>query len=361
MQVSRTVLVNTLKQVVAFIPKVKSSDSANVLHIEPLENSIKLTLAYPEASIQITVGALSNPSENKIRINGSKFLSIVAAADREIVFSSDGIFTEIRSGTSMWKEPLVNTSTPSIVHSEDKVCDVSGYSLLTAFNTVKYAIDSDSVRPALFMVDVNSGRVRACNGFQYHEVSTDKPDLSFSVPGGMVDSFCSVLRFFDGNIEFFESDECYTFKNKNTLITIKKLSAKFPDLDKLLVRPLKSDVPALLQVEKAPLVSAIKRVRLVLDDNYPYIEMHINKSEILVRGTQKSGAEAVTAVPASWASKPRVATFNVKHLLQTLVNINDDQLELRFGQDTKSKKSPMVMEGSGSWTMLNQSNLAKRA
>lgn len=361
MQVSKAVLVNTLKKIVSFIPKVKSSDSTGVVHVESLDDFIRLTLAYPEASIQTTVGALSSSEEGDVSLHGHKFLSIVAAADREIIFTADNGFADIRSGSSMWREPMPTSSSLLINYPAEKTCSINAYSLLTAFNSVKYAIDSEYVRPALFMVDVISGRVRACNGFQYHEVDTKQSSLTFSVPGGMVDSFCAVLRYFDGDIDFFEDDESYYFKNSNNIISIHKLAASFPDLDKLVVRPLKSETPALLQINKSDLVKAVKRVRLALDENYPYVELHINKSEVLVRGTQKSGAEAASSIKASWASKPRLATFNFKHLLETLGSLPDGDLELRFGSDTKAKKSPMVMEGSGTWTMLNQANLSKRA
>jgi len=343
------------------MPRVKTSVSAGVVVVDPLKDSIRLTLSYPEASIQTTVGALSEESEGQVRIHGHKFLDIVAASEKEITFKSDESFVEFRSGSSMWKEPMPTSPVIKIVCPKERVCGVDSYALLTAFNTTKYAIDQDTARPALYMVDVVDGRVRACNGFQYHDVDTKTKGLTFSVPGGMIDGFCSVLRHFDGEADFFEDDKSYYFKNGGDTISIHKLAASFPDLDRLLVRSLRSEIPSLLQVQRKDLITAVKRVKLALDENYPYIELHINKTEVVVRGTQKAGAEAATKIAASWASKPRVATFNVKYLLQTLNSLSDGLLELRFGADTKSKKSPMVMEGSGTWTMLNQSNLSKRA
>jgi len=361
MQVSKPVLVNNLKKVVSFIPKLKSSTSASIVVVDPLEDAVRISLSYPEAAMQTTVGALSELTEKQLRISGPQFLSIVSSADREIIFEADDNFATIRSGQSVWKEPMPTGTVPKIVRPEKPECVVDAYTLLTALNTVKYAIDSDSVRPALYMVDVIDGRVRACNGFQYHEVNNKVPGMTFSIPGGMVDSFGSVLRYFDGDISFYSDDNSYYFENGSDIISIHKLSSRFPDLDKLLVRPLKSEVPALLKINKNKLVTAIKRVKLALDDTYPYVELHINKSEVVVRGTQKSGAEAATSVPANWASKPRVATFNVTYLMRTLASLPEEDLELRFGNDTKTKKSPMVMEGVGSWMMLNQSNLSKRA
>lgn len=361
MQVSKPVLTSTLKKVVSFIPKLKSSTSASIVVVDPLEDNVRLSLSYPEASIQTTIGALSEVSENPVRLYGPQFLSIVSSSDREISFTSDGTFATVRSGQSVWKEPMPTASSAPILCPEEKICTIDSYPLLTSINTVKYAIDSDSVRPALYMIDVTDGRVRACNGFQYHEVKNQVEGLSFTIPGGMVDSFCSVLRYFDGPVDFYSDDASFYFKNNNDVIVIHKLAAKFPDLDRLLVRPLKSDVPALLKISKKALTTAIKRAKIVLDETYPYIELHITSSEVVVRGTQKSGAEAATSVPASWASKARVATFNVNYLLRSLDSISTDDLELRFGNDTKSKKSPMVMGGTNSWMMLNQSNLGKRA
>lgn len=361
MQISKTVFSNVLKKVVTFIPKVKSSDSSGVVLLSPKDGQIVLTLSYPEATIQSVVGALADAEEAALRFHGPKLLSIVMAADKEIVLKEEDGLAVVRSGSSLWKEPMPIASQSSIELPESEICEVDTYGLLTAFNTVKYAIDSDSVRPSLYMVDVVDGRVRACNGYQYHEASTRTKGLTFSIPGGMVDSFSSVLRFFDGPTKFYSDDDNYYFTNGNDSLAIHKLSANFPDLDRLLVRPLKTDVLALLLIDKNDLVKAVKRVSLVLDDSYPYVELHINKSEVIVRGTQKSGAESVSSVPASWATKPRVATFNFRYLLRTLNSLNDGQVELRFGADTKSKKSPMVSEGTGTWMMLNQSNLSARA
>jgi hypothetical protein len=88
--------------------------------------------------------------------------------------------------------------------------------------------------------------------------------------------------------------------------------------------------------------------------------MHLTKQEILVRGTQKMGSEHTSVVKAVWDAKPRVATFNIKHIIQTIESLHSGVLELRFGPDTKKKKSPMAIEGVGTWTMLNQSNLGTR-
>lgn len=361
MQVSKPVLTKTLKKVVSFIPKLKSSTTASTVLVDPLQDSIRISLGYPEAAMQTTIGALSEPTENQFRMTGPQFLSIVSSADREIEFSADDTFATIRSGSSVWKEPMPTSEVKEIEFPDKLTCTVNSYALLTAINTVKYAVDSDSVRPALYMVDVINGRARACNGFQYHESDTKTEGLTFTIPGGMVDSFSTVMRYFEGDVEFAEDEEFYYFRNNDDLVTIHKLSSHFPDLDRLLVRPLKSEVPALLKVDKAALVQAVKRVKLVIDESYPYVELHISKNEVVVRGTQKSGAEAATSVKAHWATKPRVATFNVQHLSRTLNNLPDGELELRFGNDTKTKKSPMVMEGAGSWMMLNQSNLSKRA
>ncbi len=361
-QVAKIALVKTLQKVVAFIPKVKTSGTAGVVSLTPIGNTLKLTLSYPEATIESLCTAVSvqNPPE-RMSLSGQKFLAMVAAADKEILLDVVNSSLEVKSGKSKWVEPMSTPSDRSITLPDAPAVTFDVYPLLTALNTVKYALESDAVRPSLYMIDIKDGLVRACNGFQYHEVDTKISDLTFSIPGGMAESFMAVLRYFDGSVEFYMDEDYYYFKNKTDTIAVRRLQLTFPDLDRLLVKPLKSDSPALLQVNKSALVKALKQVKLVTDDNYPYVELHLSQKEVLLRCTAKLGSESVASINGKWAAKPRVATFNVSHLSQTLNSLPDGVLEVRFGTDTKKKKSPLVVEGAGSWTMLNQANLSLRA
>ncbi len=362
MKIAKTELVGTLKKVVSFIPKIKTSDYSGVVSLTPVGDKVKLTLSYPEATIESICDAIEvTEGEALITILGRKLLPIVSASDKEVELNVTDEFLEVVSGRSKWREPMPKVASKPILLPEKPTATFNVYNVLTAFNTVAYSVDSDSVRPSLYMIDVVDGRVRACNGFQYHEVSTKNPGLTFSIPGGMSESFIAVMRHFDGDIEFYSDDDSYYFKNGNDTISVRKVQLSFPDLDRLLVRPLRSEVPALLQVDKAELLKALRKARLAIDDKYPYVEIHITKKEVLVRGTQKMGAEHISSIPAVWDAKPRVATFNIKHIVQTVESLYDGTLELRFGPDTKKKKSPMVVEGTGTWTMVNQANLGTRA
>lgn len=277
-RVAKIALVKTLRKVVAFIPKVKTSDTAGVVTVEPHEGDLKLTLVYPEAAIEAICPAVDvSDAPDKVTLSGSKLLSIVSSAGKEIRYELEDERLAITSDKSKWIEPMPKSGKRPIVLPPESKATLDVYPLLTAFNTVKYAVDSDSVRPALFMIDVKGGRVRACNGFQYHEVDTKVKDLDFAVPGGMAESFMAVLRHFDGEIDFYEDDDNYYFENGSDVISIRKMQLQFPDLDRLLVRPLKSDSAAVLQVNRDNLVDALKQVRLASDDSYPYVELHLSQ------------------------------------------------------------------------------------
>lgn len=360
-RVSKIVLTNTLRKIVSFVPKIKTSEHSGIITIIPDGDNIKLVLSYPEAAMETLCQVVSSDGEDiTAAVSGPKLLSMASVADKEIRLSMNENTLELVSEKYKWKEPVPTASNKGITLPKDVAVKFNVYSVLKAFNTVKYAVDSESVRPSLYMIDVINGRVRACNGFQYHEVDTKIDGLTFSVPGGMADNFISVLRYFDGDVEFYSDENSFYFKNNEDIIAIRKLQLTFPDLDRLLVRPLKSTVPALLQVNKSELSKALKQVKTVADDNYPYVELHLTQKEVLLRCTSKMGSDVVSQINAKWAAKPRVATFNVKHLSQTIDSLNDGVLEVRFGADTKTKKSPLVVEGVGTWTMLNQMNLSSR-
>lgn len=360
-KVSKITLTNSLKKVVAFIPKIKTSETSGTVTLTMDGEDLKLILSYPEASMETSCHVVeTDGSDAPAAVSGSKFLSMVSVADKEINLTSADGTLELVSGKYKWREPMPSVVNKSITLPSKPVATFNVYPILTAFNTVKYAIDSESVRPSLFMIDVVDGRVRACNGFQYHEVDTKIQDLTFSIPGGLVDGFISVLRYFDGDVDLYSDDANFYFRNGSDTISVRKLQLGFPDLDRLLVRPLRSAVPALLQVRKSDLVKALRQVRRVADDNYPYVELHLTQKEVLLRCTSKMGSDVVSQIEGKWAAKPRVATFNVRHLANTIDSLHDGVIEIRFGADTKTKKSPLVVEGVGTWTMLNQMNLATR-
>lgn len=361
-RVSKIALTKTLKRVVSFIPRVKTSDTAGVVTLKPTDNGVKLILSYPEAGMEAFCPTPEAPEqEDDLAISGNRLLSIASLADVEVRIQEVDGSIEVVSGSSKWTEPMPTVRRKSITPPTTDPITFDVYPVLTAFNTVRYAVQSDSIRPSLFMIDVKDGKVRACNGVQYHEVDTTIDGLTFSISGGMVDNFIAVLRHFDGEVEFYDTDDSIYFRNGEDTIGIKKLQVNFPDLDRLLVRPLRSEAPALLQIDKKQLSEALRKVRLSIDEKKPYVEVHLTQKEALLRVTQANGAEAVSKLPAVWDTKPRIVTFHAKYLARTLDSLPEGTLELRFGTDTKKQKSPLVIEGVGSWAMLNQAKIKARA
>lgn len=361
LRVSKTLLGKTLQKVVAFSPKIKTASMSGVVLLQPEEDELRISVHYPEASIETfcpiaeVVG-----KEPDMALDGRKLLSTVSSAGVELRISVKDGSLVIGSDQAKWKFPMPRFLPKNLNLPAEPVCSFDVYELVTAVKTVKYAVNSDSVRPSLYMVSVKDGKVRACNGFQYHEVSTGISDLTFNIPGNLVDGFYAILRYFDGEVEFFVDDENYYFLNGDDLISIRKRQISFPDLERLMVRPLKAASPAILKVSKNDIVDAVRKVSMSLDEKYPYLEIHLTKKEALLRCVDTHGAESVATVTASWDTKPRVVTFNVVQLRNTLKSLPDGDVELRFGDDTKHKKSPMVCEGEGTWTMLNQALISPR-
>ena len=352
--VKKIALVSTLKRIVSFMPKTSSEARESMVKVIASDSKIELVLSQPSVHMQSGCEAIVADVGTPFVISGRKLLEIATTAETDVQFTFDGTRVEVSSGASKWLVPVFKANIPHKDVDMTPTITFDSYDLITGLNTVKYAAATDSVRPSLFMVDVEDGRVRACNGYRYHEVNIQEPGLTFQLPGAMIDGFISVLRFFDGDVGFMREGNRFYFQNNLDVFSMTKITAKFPDLDKILVRPLKSQSPALLKSNRSDLLNAIKKVRVASDEDYPYIEMHISKSEVLFRCSQNTGAEAVSSVAASWDNKPRIANFDAVSLQESIKAAWDEDIEMRFGRDTKDRRSPLVIEGDGAWSMLNQ-------
>ena len=355
-------LLGVLKQVVTFIPRAKTSDSSSIVHLLPDPVGARLALHFPEASIEVLCPLKDGETFTEpMSFLGPRFLAIVARCSDEITITKDETKAVIVSGKSKWVEPLLATKNLRMLGRSDNPLTFNLFFLTSSIAKVRYALDTDSARPALYMVDIENGRVRACNGFQYHEVESDIAGLTCSLPGTLLDNFVKTLRALGSDeLQFWCDQDQFYFATDTSTIALRRLEVTFPDLDRLLVRPLKSESPALLQVDRDELLAAAQRVQLATDDDYPYVEVHLTKSEVLLRCTQKLGAEAISSVKALWDTKPRVATFNVHHFVKSIEALDRGTVEIRFGQDSKTSRSPLTVEGVGQWSMLNQTMLSTR-
>jgi DNA polymerase III sliding clamp (beta) subunit (PCNA family) len=276
----------------------------------------------------------------------------------------DAGFLIMGRGTSRWQFPLQKDMLPRSTEELPKVYaqSVYGSTLHNAIEHVAHAVGDEDARAYLRSLDCKSGRVRACNGSMYAHYDTGVGTLSFSVPHHAVAGFRAYINDYcagkSSNVEFLfeETQFAYHFATNRDSVSITKPSYDYPDLDAILVRRVKGTTANVLQVNRTEFELAVKNATLLTDKETPALHLSIQKESVSLRCATRAGSEASTTIPANWSSKAREAAFDVKRFKELLKSVPGSgvNMELRFGDDTRERKSPVVIEGESTWSMLNQ-------
>jgi DNA polymerase III sliding clamp (beta) subunit (PCNA family) len=293
-------------------------------------------------------------------VHGKALLDILkSCTDATITLTDEHM--HIESNRSSWTLPFVSSSLvpPEREPNLPADCIFATNDFLSAINEVAYAIGGDECQPYLQILSVDDGKFRASDGKRYHEFDSKVSGLNLTMQYPLVKDMKSMLGsplWADtAEIEFHQESNYYVFVLPGvSALYIAKISVRVPDFDNIVVRPLKTQVPQLLKMSKRDLTSALKKVKLLSDKTSPVVEATLVSGEVTLKCNRRNGSEATTSIPARWSMSPRVVHFNVNDLLELVSTVGHDDLELRLGEDTRERKSPIVLEGDESWSMVTQ-------
>lgn len=358
--VNKKDFVSALSKAVSFIPN-STAGRTSLVYAQAGSNVMKIAVSFPDITFITTCPAECMASSEPVALYGRKFYDIIRqTAHKALIEAAPGQLT-VTSDDSKWIERPVQGSMKSLDQTGEVLARIEAQELADAFEGVKYAAGKDTIQPQFHMVDVRDGRVRASNGVNYHEVRTGVKGLTFQISNQHVDSFIKLMKAWSGDVALSEGPNHFFFQHGKDTLAVNKLNADFPDLDRLLIRPLKAQAIYTLKVRKVEAENAIRRVRLSQSDDFPYIELHMSQGEALFRCVGEDGIEAVSKIEAIWNNNPRIATFNTHRLYDCITHADKEVLEIRFSKDTRDRKSPMIVEGASLWMMVNQLKMRARA
>lgn len=287
---------------------------------------------------------------------GKKMLDIIKEADDGDLVCDvvDGVAT-IHAGKATWSLRLQSgddyPALPEV--SEVALHQVDRVKFLGAVSAVRYAAADDDTRPNLMMIDVNDGFMSACDGVRYQRADLigkdgraagEKFPLSLQIPIAAVNDLVKLLRTTDApTIGIGETDNHLVFGVGSDVFISSKLMAQFPDMETILLKPamLNEDV---LTVDRQDLIDAIRRVRITADPETSAIIIDIAAGQVTVRSVDKHHNTADEMIAAGWEKGERRIVVNHKFLYEMLQMADAKSCQFRLGADTKSRKSPLLLE-----------------
>lgn len=329
----------------------------------------KLTITASDSgnSVIATTSMVMTNREGTAYFPAKRLLTTIKAADDgDVTIDVTDDTAVIKVGNTKWNMNLQKGSSfPQMPNMSDiELSIIDRASFLNAIKSVRYAAGTDAIQPALMLLNIEKGKITACDGtrFQQATLEEDFPSLDIQIPIQSVPNLIKLLTVDRKEVligEGFEDDrEFIVFRIGFDYFIINKLVTNKFDMEGYLLRPALTNTDELL-VERQEMIEAIKRVRINADPDTSAVVLSIRGNTLIIEAHDKSGNKAQEILDVQWKKKDRRLAVNHKRLTQMLESYNGKICYFYLGEDLKSRKSPIVLKSTDDGTIgvVQQSNV----
>lgn len=220
-----------------------------------------------------------------------------------------------------------------------------------ALHTVRYAACKDAERAPLMMINVKAGKMTACDGSRIQQAAIEEIPFDFELPIGAVDDLIKMLKSVDlATIHIADAGNKLVFRFGADTFIINKLVARFPDVERTLLRPALENTQE-LSLNRDDLIHAVRRVRINADPETSAIALRLAPGRVTVAACDKWGNEATEQIDARWTGTTRSVVVNHAFLFDLLARHDRKDCTFYLGDDTKTKKTPLLLRDPDTGTV----------
>jgi DNA polymerase-3 subunit beta len=327
-----------------------------LVHVAP--GSLRLAATDLELAVLASTPAVTADAEQILVLPARKLLAILREApEGDVVIDVAGDSAKVRAGTASWDLKLDDASSypPLPDPAEVEMHPVSREAFLGALKAVRHAAGRDSGRPALQQVDISAGedgtaKVTACDSVRFARTVLPGFPLSVQIPSGALDSLVKTLEGSEmDEVQAGETGSHLVFRVSGTVFLASRLMAKFPDVEKLLLRPALEN-KLQLTADKAELDRALRRVRINADPETSAIGLRLSPGLLTVTARDKYGNRAEESIAAGWQDGERLVVVNHQFLSQMLAAHPSAACQFWLGPETGKKRSVLMLRDDGTGT-----------
>jgi DNA polymerase-3 subunit beta len=336
--ISRNDFYKSLQKVINVIPAKTTVDIAyNVLVIAE-DDYLKITATDLEIT-QIAWTKCSVQEEGAITVPGKLLFEIIREMPEiDFEFSSDlNLKITINSGVAEYKlSGQSKNEFPSVpVVESDQVVELKNNSLKRMIEKTVFACSTDNIRPALtgvyFQIFEKEHRMVATDGHRLAKIiNTD-----FTGPGFTAKILIptKALNFVGRNLEeggtvqITIADNVVLFELPNTKIFSRLITEPYPDYERVV--PI--NLPKNIQVNKADLVSAVKRVSLFANPLVNQVVLKISNNLLtIIAHDIDFGGEGREDVKCLYEEEDIELNYNAIYFMDLLRHIDADKVVIKL-------------------------------
>jgi DNA polymerase III sliding clamp (beta) subunit (PCNA family) len=221
---------------------------------------------------------------------------------------------------------------------------------LAGVDSVYRAASQEVTRANLMMVSVADGRMTACDNARLHQfVLGDDFPVSLQIPIKALDSKRLPALLRDDSLKTVQVGETknhLVFRLGTFIFLASKVTAKYPDVESLLLVPARTENHHQMTVDRDDLARAISLVTVTADTDTSAIKLDISGTTLTLRSKNKEGERAEYSVTVGWTGSPRSLVVNYGFLSDMVASSEAKVLKFLIGDDTKTAKRPLLLEDS---------------
>ena len=310
-------------------------------------------------------GDVSVRHQGSILIPGQKICSILKTVPEDrILFQVSGTEAIIRSGRSQWKVQLPpGDSLPAAPDvSKLEAVPVPRVEFLASLKAAEASASKTAARSSLMQVKVEQGHITGTDGNRIHRSYYDQDSpLDFSIPLATCQEVMRLLAASEDSHLLVGTDgKTMVFSIDKDYVISSHMLVDFPDIEPLLIRS-SMNIKHTLSVDSEALRKAAERVRVNSDPEFSSVFLMVTKDNegtwgAALRSKDRQGNSAHEFFPANWdgPQEPREFCVNHKHLISLLDSYPKTRVNFHVGDDTRSSKSPLVIEDDSIFVGLVQ-------
>jgi DNA polymerase III subunit beta len=278
-----------------------------------------------------------------------KLLEVVKSAqDTDVLIKVTNTTARIQIGRASWtlKLPGGDDFPPMPAITEAEFTTVNRRIFADALYAVRYAASRDPSRANLNILDLHDGKLTACDGSRIQQIRISELPVNLRIPISAVDDLLRLLKISDlETIDVGQSQDRLIFRFGSDLYIVSKFFAQFPDMEQQMLRPALANRQN-LAIDKTDLLDAIRRVRINADLESSAIKLEIAAEGLTISARDKFGNTAAETIDCTWSATPRSVMVNHRYLTELITTHGDATCSFRLGDDTRSRRSPLLLESS---------------
>lgn len=358
--VKRDILLHLLNRCVGVVPtKDRVPIILNFL-VEISNNHLTITASNLELSVKTSTSQVDTEVSGVELVPAKKLYSIVRdseGSDVFVEFTSKAVVIAI--GSASWEIAKPTSSAKSFPRVNEEGVDFTQYdrsALIKALETVKYAVCKDFTLPVYRMIKVDRGRFNAYDGNRFQRVSTEL-DLNLNIPAYSIDMLLKKLRAVDSmTVGIGQNKDKILYSLGSEIFCTGKMLLEYPNVDTKIIAPLLSNRHQLV-LSKAELLRALKAVRVTSGEDSNSVGIIVSREGAEVF-SKDGDNKATSTIECDWPNKKRLIVVNHIQLTELLSVYEEDMCRFLLGEDSKQRKSPLLLKSEeyGTIGFLSQLN-----